>query len=360
MYNVVRWIEDVALAEDGLTPKPELDKRVTALRELGRDWRNMNGTQFQEAMTTAHFATYFSFALSKAFYDDYNYQASEWMNYTTADTAPDFRDVQRARMTLPGTLQLRREKAEPKATNIADTWIHYGVDEYARQFDVSWQTILNDDLGEIRRTPQRMAQAAKLWADTFVSALYDNAVTQGTVAALGAPWAGTGRLTQANLAIGIANMMVRTDVLGNPLNFRRIHLVIPPLLVVQAHDIIENLSTYGGPGTVNLAQYIAGIHVDPYIAWAGINVPWYLFADPNEAAVVPVLRLEGWPGPVVAQKASDIRLMQGTAPAAFTMGSFATGDIEYLVEDVLGGWDDAAFVGVADFRGFYYSSGTTP
>jgi hypothetical protein len=360
MYNVIRWIEDVALAEDGLTPAPELNKRVEALRELGRDWRRMNGTQFQEAMTTAHFATYFSFALSKAFLDDYNYQAGEWMQYTAPDTAPDFRDVQRARMTMPGTLQLRREKAEPKATEVHDNWIHYGVDEYAEQFDVSWQTIMNDDLGEIRRTPQRMALAAKLWLDTWVSALYDNAVFQGTQAARGAPWAMTGRLTQANLAIGIADMMIRTDAAGHPLNFRRIHLVIPPILVVQAHDIIENLSTYGGPGTVNLAQYIAGIHVDPYIGWAGINIPWYLFADPSEVPAVPVLRLEGWPGPVVSQKASDIRIMQGSAPAAFTMGSFATGDIEYMVEDVIGGWADAADVGVADFRAVLYSSGTTP
>jgi hypothetical protein len=62
----------------------------------------------------------------------------------------------------------------------------------------------------------------------------------------------------------------------------------------------------------------------------------------------------------VSQKASDIRIMQGSAPAAFTMGSFATGDIEYMVEDVIGGWADAADVGVADFRAVLYSSGTTP
>ena len=42
------------------------------------------------------------------------------------------------------------------------------------------------------------------------------------------------------------------------------------------------------------------------------------------------------------------------------MGSFETGDIEYLVQDVIGGWDDATYVGVTDFRGIYYSAGTTP
>jgi hypothetical protein len=42
------------------------------------------------------------------------------------------------------------------------------------------------------------------------------------------------------------------------------------------------------------------------------------------------------------------------------MGSFATGDIEFMVEDIVGGWDDAVYVGVTDPRGIYWSSGTTP
>ena len=109
-----------------------------------------------------------------------------------------------------------------------------------------------------------------------------------------------------------------------------------------------------------MSQFTTNVYVDPYIATAAPNVPWYLFADPSEIPTVTVARLEGMPGPIVAKKASDIQRMFGTAPAAFLMGSFATGDIEYMVEDVVGGWDDAALVGVTDFRGIYYSSGTTP
>ena len=59
-------------------------------------------------------------------------------------------------------------------------------------------------------------------------------------------------------------------------------------------------------------------------------------------------------------KQSNIQMVTGTAPSAFLMGSFATGDIEFMVEDVVGAWDDASYVGVTDFRGLYYSSGTTP
>lgn len=72
------------------------------------------------------------------------------------------------------------------------------------------------------------------------------------------------------------------------------------------------------------------------------------------------MRTAGVAGPWVYKKRSDIEMIQGSAPAGFLMGSFATGDIEYAVEDVIGGWDDASYGGVVDFRGLYYSSGTTP
>ena len=270
-----------------------------------------------------------------------------------------FRDIQRMRMTEPGTLERRREKAEAKATYIAESYLAYAVEEYARQFDVSWQTIMNDDLGKIQETPRRMANAARRWADAFVSNLYDNATTQATILALGAPWFGTGRLTTANLAIGLNAMMVRTDAAGNQMNLSKIFLVIPPILEIQAGQMLNNLLAYGGPGGNELGKFVAGIYVDPYITTAGANVPWYLFADPNEVAAVSVTRLQGWPGPVVAMKKSDIQLMSGSAPAAFSMGSFATGDIEFVMEDVMGGWDSADYVGVTDYRGLYYSNGTT-
>jgi hypothetical protein len=167
-------------------------------------------------------------------------------------------------------------------------------------------------------------------------------------------------LTAANLAIGLNAMMQRTDVNDNQMNIGSVNVVIPPILRIQAADILQDLLSYGGAGGNVLGQFTANVYVDPYIATAAPNVPWYLFADPMDVPAVTFARLEGMPGPVVVKKASDIQRMFGTAPAAFMMGSFATGDIEYLVEDVVGGWDDDEYVGVTDFRGIYYSSGTTP
>lgn len=382
MYQVMQWVKQIALAEKGFDnnqieaisrtanpPEWALEKlgenglaELNAMTVLGNSFKSMDAGAFREAMTVAHFDVYFADAISRAFLKDYAYQAGQWQAYTFPDTAPDFRDVDRYRMTEPGTLHRRREKAEAKATHIADSVVSYGVEEFSRQFDVSWRAILNDDLGKIRQTPSRMLNAVKRFEDQFVSALYDNALTQAALIALGAAYAGTGRLTSANLAIAINAMKSRVDGAGNPLSIGGIWLVIPPILEMQAQVILGS-TLMAGVATNDknvLPGFLRGYRVDPYIATAAPNVPWYLFADPNEIQALPVARLQGWSQPLVYQKRSNIEVISGSAPAAFLMGSFETGDVEYQVSDVIGGWDDAAWVGVIDPNGIYYSSGTTP
>lgn len=362
MYQVIEWLKEVAHAEHtaGLVEGPVLDQHVKALATLQNGWRNMNGRQFTEVMTTAHFADYFSDAISREFYRQYELQQSAWRDFTKPDETPDFRDVKRFRMSEPGTLYKRRQKGESTATSIAATPISYGVEEYSRQFDVSWQTILNDDLGKIQETPENMMKAAKYFEDEFVSALYDNATSQAGLVALGATYSGTGRLTLANLAVGVNAMKSRTDVVGKKIEVGKVWLVIPSVLEVQAAQILNDLIEYGGPGSNVIGGFIAGVRTDPHIATSGADVPWYLFADPMNIPTVTVARLRGFPGPVTFMKMSDISMINGNVPAAFLMGNAHTGDIEYFVETVIGGWDDATYVGITDYRGIYYSSGTTP
>jgi hypothetical protein len=335
---------------------------IVAMNELAQSYRHMDPAQFRETLTTAHFDVYFADAVSRAFFSDYSYQAGAWRDYTYPDTTPDFRDVDRFRMSEPGNLQRRREKARHKATYISDSEVHYGVEEYSDEFDIAWHAIMNDDLGKIRETPQRMARSVNRFEDGWVSALYDNATTQAGLVALGVVYAGTGRLTLANLAIGLNAMKSRVDANGNPIKINKVWLVIPSILEIQAAVIMQSVLA---PGVATndknvITQFLAGYRVDPYIATAAPNIPWYLFADPGEIPTVPVARLQDWNAPLVFQKRSNIEVISGRAPAAFLMGDFETGNIEYAVETVIGGWDDGTYVGVVDPNGMYYSSGTTP
>ena len=343
-------------------PVKMLETAISDFRWIGSHHKSVNGSQLAEVMTTAHFSAYFSDALSREFRRQYMYKTGEWQKYTFADTAPDFRDVKRFRMEKRQNMQKRREKAARPSTNLVLSNIQYGVEEFGEDFDVSWRAIVNDDLGEIRRVPQFMAQTAREWKDEFVSDLYDNATTQATLVALGALFAGTGRLTEANLATGLNAMFQRTDSTGRQMNINRVWLIIPKVSEIQARKVLESTQIAGSANNdKNVVQdYIIGYAIDPYITVTVPSaVPWYLIADPSEIPTVTVANLEGWNGPVVFMKSSNIEMLQGSAPGAFLMGDFAYGDITYGCEDVVGGWDDASYIGVTDFRGMYYSSGTT-
>lgn len=361
MESIRKWLETFMLTERGYTPGPELDKRITALRAMS-NWRSMSLAQFREAMTIAHFPQYFADAISRSFYTDYLYQTGSWPNYTFADTAPDFRDISRFRMTEPGTLVRRRELQNAAETNVAEDETNYGVEEYARRFTISWQTIINDDLGKLQQTPARMANSAARWLDAFVSALYDNATSQASLVALGAVYSGTGRLTSLNLAVGLNAMRQRVDAGGNLIQINRIFLVIPPILEIQASTILDSALLAGiATNDINvIPRFLAGVFIDPYIATTALSVPWYLFADPAEIPGVSVARLQGFPGPITYQKLSDISLLSGSVPAAFLLGNAEHGEIAYFVEDIIGGWDDATWVGITDFQALYYSDGTAP
>lgn len=357
-------IEDVgharALPEWAVVGLSESQQRsLYALRDLANPRSFPDGASLIEGMTTAHFATYFTDALSRMFYKDYSFQGSQWRDYIFQDTAPDFRAVKRFRMTEPEGLELRREKSSHRDTYIQPSLKEYAVEEYSRTFDISWRAILNDDLGKIRETPQRMANAARRSVDTFASNLYDNATSQAALVALGATYAGTGRLTLANLAIGVNAMKTRVDALGNPIDTGAIWLVIPPVLEVTAAQVLRDVIGFGGPNSNVIGSFIAGYKVDPYISYTSPNIPWYLIAAPSLIPAITLVRLQGQNEPVVAMRESDIKVIQGSAPAAFLMGDLNTGNIVYLVWDVYGGDSDEVYGGITDVQGIYYSAGTT-
>lgn len=333
--------------------------QLYAMRDLA-NWRSFpDAASLVETMTTAHFSDLFTDALSRMFYKDYSYLGSQWKDFVFQDTAPDFRAVKRFRMTEPEGLELRREKSSHRDTYVQPSLKSYAVEEYSRTFDVSWRVIFNDDLGKIRETPQRMANAARRSVDSFVSNLYDNATSQAGLIALGAVYAGTGRLTLANLAIGVNAMKTRVDVNGTQIDTGPIWLIIPPVLEVTAAQILRDVIGFGGPNSNVIGSFIAGYKVDPYISYTSPNIPWYLIAAPALIPAITLVRLQGQTEPVVAMRESDIKVIQGSAPAAFLMGDLNTGNIVYLVWDAYGGDSDESYGGITDVNGIYYSSGTT-
>jgi hypothetical protein len=94
---------------------------------------------------------------------------SKWRG---AVDVPDFRTVKRYQVDgAEGKLLEVPELTEYPDASLDDTLTaSYAVKKYGRRIDLSWETLINDDLGAFRDLPERLAKAARRSEDRFLRA----------------------------------------------------------------------------------------------------------------------------------------------------------------------------------------------
>ncbi len=318
----------------------------------------------REALTLDSFPLLFGDVLDRQVLANYQAAPSVWKQFTKLSTVPDFRNADRYRITGgDGELPRVVEKAEYQASNRTEARYRLAVLKYGRQYDVSWETMINDDLGALKDTPQRFALAASRTEHRIATGLYVHNVILAT--------GGRGNLTAnlltvANLETALEWYAANTNAAGDAIVVRPKFLVVPPALEMTARAILTStLNTWvyrgdtdAGPTpypTQNIIPQMGlQLVVDPYItildATAAGTTGWYLFSPPNELAVTECAYLRGHERPEIVMKASDKVSIGGGAinPMA---GDFATDNVFYRVRVVFGGVTE-------DWRGFYFGGHT--
>jgi len=261
------------------------------------------------------------------------------------------------RTTEFGDLIRRDEKGEAAKESLSQTEVSMHVEEYAKAFGLSWRAIVNDDLGEIARFPNKLLKAAVRFENKFVSALYDNATSQAAMVALGSNYYQALSATAANLMTAWEAFMEKTDAKGNPISVTPKYLVTHPTKKLVWQEILAGIDVSNNllakRATAGLLEWVG----DPYM---GDTNDWWLFADPSEIPSVTVLRLRGYETPRVYLKAADMVPFSGQGAAgqpSWLTGNFEHGEIEFQVLDVIGGWDDSTYEGITDYFGVFYSNG---
>ena len=313
----------------------------------------------KEVVTTSDFPDLLGFVIDREILTKYRAAVADWKPYFKIGKLANFNTVRRHKVQgADDRLDEVAEKGEYLVTPMSDCYYSYNQKKYGKQFDISWESIINDimnafgDIGDRFATAVIRSEAFKA-TGTYAAAtgphtsLFGATITDScdsqAITNLGAL-----ALTIANLETTMELMAAQTDVNGEPILARGAHLVVPPALEFTARSILTSaMKAYtesaGGaavawPTSNVIPQMGLQLHVDPYLPIIDVSgdqaTTWYLFADPSQGAAMEFGYLRGYETPEICMKNSDKVSTAGGAISPFA-GDFATDNIFYRVRQVM-------------------------
>ncbi len=319
----------------------------------------------REAITTSDFPLLFGAIVENELLAHYRATVPDWAAYCKQGTRPNFNiNTIHQRTGLSNLLPRVSEKGEYLvAAPNAQHW-HIQLAKYGQQFDISWESLINDGMGAFSDVAQQFAEAAISTEAFNVTSLMavaagpnpllfgapiNTVLDDGTVVAVTNQ--GILPLTIANLQTTMALMAMQTDpTTGRPLGIRAKHLVVSPAQEFTARAILTSAlsqwtdtaaaTNFPLPTTNIIPQLGIQLHVNselPVIDTSGNrNGTWYLFADTVQGWAMEWDRLRGNETPEICMKSSD-KVSPTGAPLSPFSGDFATDNVFYRVRVCGGG-----------------------
>lgn len=326
------------------------------------------------AESTSDLSNLFGTVLDRTLLAKYKIQKPVWRTYTKVGTQRDFRAQNILGVFgLQSNLSRVAELEEYKADKLADGKVSCQVYKYGRLFPLSFEAMINDDLGALSDAADRLANAAirtEIYQATklFVASsgpstsVFGTALTHpidgGTVANKG-----TLPLTSDNLFATTVLMANQVDTDGEPVVIDGFVLVVPPkkyqaaLVAVNPAALVATgvgasaalSSSYNA--TANLPIDIVVNSYLPIIDTTHGDTTWYLFAKLSNGAAIQMNFLAGHETPELCMKASD-KVAMGGGLIPYTEGDFRNDAAYNRVRHILGG-------AVIDPRMAYAQAATT-
>jgi hypothetical protein len=305
-------------------------------------------------MTTSDFPLLFSDLIDRQMLAGYRETPATWQAYVKRAVVRDFRQTKRYTMSgAESALEAVGESGEYPAAELADGEYGYSVKKYGRKLPISWETLINDDLGAFRDLPQRLSRASRRTEQKFATGLWiDENGPHASLYTVGYGNIVTGNppLSVAALETAIGILLTQTDDEGEPIIIEAMRLVVPQTLQITARNILDaltlELSTSGGTAlqklvTPNWMREQLSIVVDYYVPFVASNAngrtTWGLFADPSDGQ--PALEmgfLQGHEEPEIFIKSPNAQRVGGGTANPLD-GDFDTDSVIYKLRHVMGG-----------------------
>ena len=300
---------------------------------------------------TAAFPSILDNAINKAYVEGHKKVQVTFDRFTKKGTLKDFKITDNKYLAGPtGEFLLVPEGGELKADKPSDEKLPTRqLKTYGRQFTLTRQAFINDDIELVTSLPARYAASARKTINRQVyDIIVNNAVIYDgtqlfTVAHKNVLTTGTG-ITQAALQKMIMALQTQKDQFGQEIIIRPAKLVVPAGMAFDIYTILHSpmINTAGNTQAVNpLYRYANTIEVveDPAInvlcGGFGNTMPWFLIGDTEDTSFIEVDYLNG-------QEIPTIRRMEAPGQLGF-------------IWDIYLDWG----VNVMDFRGAIKNPGTT-
>jgi len=290
----------------------DIDLRSVCAEALSLEGRTVprgRDEMIRAAFSTQSLPTILGNVAKKSLMKGYNLAGATWDGWTTPGTASDFKTMTRVRDTDTGALEKVANGGEIKYGGTSEEKEQFNVDTYAKNFGISRQDIINDDLGVFTRKPMKMGQKAMATVHKLV---YTHLLANGNMDDATALFHSdhgnlntTSPLGADKLAAAIAAMRVQVDSDNEPINIEPAYLIVPPELENLARGLLESdmiMATDGSASTKkhpvkNIFKGLMTPIIDPRLSnltYTGYSATtWYLAANGTFWDTVEVAFLNG-------------------------------------------------------------------
>jgi len=272
-----------------------LSRREIAVMALNLD-RDMMGRAGMSS--TSDFPQILAGTVNRTLRTAYGIQPRTFTGWARESTAPDFREVARTQLSESAAFKQIKEGGEYKMITFGDSAEKYSLGKWGGIVALTWETIINDDLGAFDRIPLALAaEAAAIEGDIVYGILTGAAAMSDGTALFHADHdnlaAVAGAITDVTLGDGRAAMRKQIGLKGRVLNLTPSFLIVGPDNESAANKYTSASFVAAKAGDIN-PNYNTSLEVvvDPRIQ----GKEWHLSATPALVDTIEYAYLEGEQG----------------------------------------------------------------
>jgi phage major head subunit gpT-like protein len=248
--------------------------------------------------TTSDFPLLLGSTVNRTLRDAYTLAPQTWRPLGRQTTVPDFRSVTRAALGDISSLEKVSESGEYKYGTMAEDGAPLKVAKFGKIIAITWESIVNDDMGALNRVPMALgAAAAQTESDVVWALLLGNPnFTDGTAlfhADHGNLAAAGGAINTTTLGAARAAMRKQKSKAGHFLNVGPEYLVVGPDKELEAFQFTSSQYVPAKNSDINDSRNASlTVIVDARIT----GNQWYLYAAPGVVDTFEYAYLEGEQG----------------------------------------------------------------